>query len=85
MDQEYSAATCKKLKNKFQRLSLYRPMRVSRHDEGDQLSLQVNDVSGKNTAQIKLKIDKFVGGGFAGQVYKVKILKINHDLISLTQ
>lgn len=76
MDQEYSPKVCQTLKKRFKNLSLHRPMRVSRYDEGDQLTYQVNDVSSANTATVKLNVEKFVGGGFAGQVYKVKILQI---------
>ncbi|MCJ7772506.1 MAG: chloride channel protein [Desulfobacterales bacterium] len=76
MTQEYSATICKKLKTRFHRLSIHRPMWISRYDAGDQLTFQVNDVAGVNTARIKLKIEKFVGGGFAGQVYKVRVVQI---------
>ncbi|MBW1984178.1 MAG: hypothetical protein JRI53_05620 [Deltaproteobacteria bacterium] len=76
MTQEYSAKICRQLKSRFQRLSIHRPMRVSRYDAGDRLIFQVKDVTSINTSQVKLKIEKFVGGGFAGQVYKVKIVQI---------
>jgi len=76
MTQEYSAKICRQLKSRFHGISIQRPMRVSRYDAGDRLIFEVKDVASTNTSQVKLKIEKFVGGGFAGQVYKVKIVQI---------
>lgn len=51
-------------------------MRIDRYDDGDALSYRVRSVSSGETAKVSLEILKFVGGGFAGQVYKVKISSI---------
>lgn len=83
---EYSPDICKKLQAKYTELGLHRPMRVSRYDEGTELVYDVTGLAssttlgaGKpDTARVRLLIEKFVGGGFAGQVYRVKILEIQN-------
>lgn len=74
---EYSVEVCGKLEEKFRNAGLYRPMRVTRYDNGAELSYDVRSVAGENRGRIRLAVLKFVGGGFAGQVYKVKILAID--------
>jgi len=87
MAEEYSIEICKKLEKKFLDTGLHRPMRVERYDAGTELEYDVQEVGGKNKGKIKLVIDKFVGGGFAGQVYRVKILDIDagHHSIGLLE
>jgi hypothetical protein len=79
MAKEYSIEVCKKLESRFREIRLYRLMRITRYDEGDELTYKIVSVERENTAKVKLLIEKFVGGGFAGQVYKVKILTIDGD------
>ncbi len=52
-------------------------MHVDRHDVGEELTYDVIGVVPTRPARVRLKIDKFVGGGFAGQVYRVKLLDID--------
>jgi hypothetical protein len=52
-------------------------MRVVRYDAGIELVYDVTEVAGTNTARIRAVVEKFVGGGFAGQVYRVKVTEIN--------
>ena len=73
---EYNIETCKQLADSFQRCKLFRPMRIGRYDPGTELVYEIKSVSTGNISRIKLLIEKFVGGGFAGQVYKVKVLEI---------
>lgn len=79
MAKEYSVEVCKELENRFYETRLHRPMRITRYDQGSELTYDIVSVERENTAQVKLLIEKFVGGGFAGQVYKVKILDIEAD------
>ncbi|UCH92976.1 MAG: hypothetical protein JSV88_22150 [Candidatus Aminicenantes bacterium] len=72
----YDVETCNSLKEKFLDQKLHRPMKVGRYDAGTRLSYEITGVSQPHQARIHLEIEKFVGGGFAGQVYKVKILDI---------
>ena len=73
---EYSPDICRKLQAKFHALGLHRPMRVSRYDAGTELIYNVTGLETQDTARVRLLIEKFIGGGFAGQVYKVKIIDI---------
>jgi hypothetical protein len=53
-------------------------MRVERYDRGDLLDYQVTSISGGGQhARVSLIVERFVGGGFAGQVYQVKVLTID--------
>ncbi len=79
---EYNIEICKTLEQKFIDAKLFRPMHINRYDEGDILVYDVKSVSNANSAKIHLQIIKSVGGGFAGQVYKVKLLKIENGSIS---
>ena len=77
MAKGYNAEVCKSLSGDFASLQLHRPMRISRYEAGQQLSYEVTSVAEAKKAQVDLSIEKFVGGGFAGQVYQVKILNID--------
>ena len=75
---EYDPDICRKLQAKYQGLGLHRAMRVSRYDAGTELVYNVTGLKTPDTARVHLLIEKFVGGGFAGQVYRVKILDIQN-------
>lgn len=72
----YNVDTCNSLKEKFLQQKLHRPMRVGRYDAGSRLSYDITGITPPHQARAHLEIEKFVGGGFAGQVYKVKVLDI---------
>ena len=76
MTADYSVDICKILEKRHQECNLHRPMRIDQYDAGDKLSYQVSSLVNGTTASVSLVIKKFVGGGFAGQVYKVEILSI---------
>lgn len=73
---EYSVETCKALEQSFKEMQLHRPMRTDHYDNGDTLTYNMTSVSGKESARVHLEVKTFVGGGFAGQVYKVQITDI---------
>ncbi len=73
---DYSTGFCRTLTEKFHRAGLHRPMRIDRYDAGTQLIYDVTSVEDDSNAKVHLVIEKFVGGGFAGQVYKIRITKI---------
>ena len=77
MTQEYSIEICKTLEARFRDAELHRPMRVQRYDEGTELVYDVKAVAGKNEGRIRAVVEKFIGGGFAGQVYRVKVREID--------
>jgi len=76
MGQAYSTEIVKELSDYQQGLGLHRPVRVGRYEAGDELSYEATEVAGKDTAWVGVKIERFVGGGFAGQVYQVAVTGI---------
>ena len=72
----YCSETVTKLQQQTQQLNLHRPMRVGRFEPGATLSYDVTAVGRKSQAKVTLLVKRFVGGGFAGQVYQVEILKV---------
>lgn len=76
MSKEYSVEVCRELEDRFRAARLYRPMRISRYDEGTKLAYNVRGVGRAEMAKVHLLVEKFVGGGFAGQVYRVKVTGI---------
>jgi hypothetical protein len=76
MTVEYSVKVCKELEKKCRLAGLHRPVRVARYDSGTELVYDVTEIAKPNSAKVRLVVEEFVGGGFAGQVYKVKILDI---------
>ncbi|MDD5327879.1 MAG: hypothetical protein PHY02_08720 [Phycisphaerae bacterium] len=76
MTVEYSVNTCKELEKKCRLADLHRPIRIARYESGTELVYDVTGVAQPNTAKVRLVVEDFVGGGFAGQVYKIKILAL---------
>jgi hypothetical protein len=78
-EHSYDIEVCNLLRETFHNQNLYRPMRVERYDPGTRLTYEVTGVTRLDKANIHLEIEKFVGGGFAGQVYKIKILDCENE------
>jgi hypothetical protein len=76
MTKEYPVEVCKELEKKCRLAGLHRPVQVARYDSGAELVYDVTGITKPNLAKVRLVVEDFVGGGFAGQVYKVKILDI---------
>jgi len=77
MSPDYSAQTTHKLAAQFQSTQLHRPLRVQHYDPGDELTYEITGVFPAHPATVRFLVEKFVGGGFAGQVYRVKVLDID--------
>jgi len=74
---------CEKLDNQFRDLNLYRPQKIDRYNDGSMLTYDITSVENSSKkAKISLEIKKFVGGGFAGQVYRVSISEFQGDPIA---
>ena len=95
---EYSVEICKKLEAEFRAAKLYRPMRIGRYDAGTELTYQVSSLAQagpatrdriqacfSSRARVHMVVEKFVGGGFAGQVYYVKIAGIEGTVEGLEE
>ncbi|MFH1369729.1 MAG: hypothetical protein ABII09_00335 [Planctomycetota bacterium] len=78
MATEYSPDICRRLQAKFRVSGLHRPMRISRYDAGTELVYNITGIEKSNTASAHLLVERFIGGGFAGQVYRVKVLDIQN-------
>ena len=76
MESEYAIDIYKQLEDEFSKLSLHRPMHLDRYEDGTQLEYSVTELDNANRGTVRLLVEKFVGGGFAGQVYRVKITEI---------
>lgn len=76
MGSEYTVETIRFLENTFNEQNLHRPMHIQRYEPGRELEYSISGVLPAGTGQVKLEIETFVGGGFAGQVYKVKVKNI---------
>jgi len=73
---EYSTEVCKQLASAFCSAELHRPMRVACYDPGSELDYDVKAAGGAGKGTVRVIVDRFVGGGFAGQVYRVKVLEM---------
>jgi len=73
---EYSIQTCRELEEVFRSQKILRPFRLQRYDPGTELTYEIKGVVPARKGRIKLEVEDFVGGGYAGQVYKIKVLDI---------
>ncbi len=76
MSDDYSVVAVRELRRIFQAQKLLRPFRVRRYEADDILDLDATMVWPSREAHVRLKIDRFIGGGYAGQVYKVILLDV---------
>ncbi|HEX42637.1 MAG TPA: hypothetical protein ENN81_11365, partial [Phycisphaerales bacterium] len=83
MARDYSASLCNRLAEQFAALGLHRPMRVGHYDGGTELEYEVRGLAEQSQSRVRLKVERFVGGGFAGQVYQVRLLNIESQTESV--
>jgi hypothetical protein len=72
----YSVEAVRKLQEKFRAQDVRRPLRIARYEPGTVLEYDIRGVVPDGRAAARFEIVKFVGGGFAGQVYQVKLLAL---------
>ncbi|MBC8183205.1 hypothetical protein H8E88_19040 [candidate division KSB1 bacterium] len=75
-DLPYSLEVCDKLRQEVDKANLIRSYPPSRYETGDLLHYNLTAICPDEKATATLEIEKFVGGGFAGQVYRVKLVEI---------
>lgn len=80
MSKQYSVEVCRELEAEFRAANLHRPMRISHYDAGTELTYDVTGFQDSEPAKVSLLVEKFVGGGFAGQVYRVRINAIDGEI-----
>jgi hypothetical protein len=76
MAEDYSVQTIRDLQDLFDQLKILRPIRLRRYEQGTELFYNIKGVAPSRQGRVKLIVEKFVGGGYAGQVYKVKVFDI---------
>jgi len=67
---EYSIELCRSLIRRVRSSNLVLRYRPERYEQGDVLELNFTTVWPETKGRARLRIEKFVGGGFAGQVYR---------------
>ena len=75
-DSAYSDDVVRELKGRFCAESLFRPLRLRRYEPGEILGYDILAVWPRRPARVKLAVERHVGGGYAGQVYRVRVLEI---------
>ena len=73
---EMAALTRRELRRVVRQSDLFEPYRQTRHEMGDLLDLAVTGVHPAVRADVTLEVERFVGGGFAGQVYRARLLDV---------
>ncbi len=71
--------TIRTLTDSFNGLALARSMRVERYEAGTELTYDITGVASRTNGSMTVMIEKFVGGGFAGQVYRVELKSLTCD------
>ncbi|MBM3304432.1 MAG: hypothetical protein FJY79_00570 [Candidatus Aminicenantes bacterium] len=73
----YSAETVRELVRLHSQQKVHRAFRLSRHEPGTVLEYELQGVFPDGRARVRLEIERFVGGGYAGQVYKVRLSDVS--------
>jgi hypothetical protein len=74
MAQDYSVQTIRYLEDLFDSQKILRSIRLQRYEQGTVLFYDIQGVVTGTCGRVKLRIEEFIGGGFAGQVYRVNVL-----------
>ncbi|MEW6199990.1 MAG: hypothetical protein AB1601_15170 [Planctomycetota bacterium] len=69
----------RELERQFAECGLLRPFRRACYEPGHRLELSITGVVPANTGRATVDIERFVGGGFAGQVYRVVLADLQND------
>jgi len=72
----YDPKTIRALEAFFAEQNVDRPFRRRRYEPGTVFESEVRGVIPDGRARAKFEVERFVGGGYAGQVYKIKVLAV---------
>jgi hypothetical protein len=75
-DHDPASALRRRLERQFHECRVVRPFHRSRYDPGHRLEYAITGVSEPNPGRMIAEVERFVGGGFAGQVYRVKVIEV---------
>ncbi len=76
MSTDYSSELCRRLADVAEAQDLLRARRVTRHEAGEEVELALTGVAPAWKARARFALEKYVGGGFAGQVYRARALEV---------
>lgn len=76
MPVDYAPGTIRALEAVFDAQAVVRPFRRERYEPGDALVYEIRGVHPDGRVRAGLEIRRFVGGGFAGQVYQVIVQSV---------
>jgi hypothetical protein len=74
MAEDYSVQTIINLEERFDEQKILRPIRLRRYEQGTELAFDIQSLVPRRQGRVTLVVERFIGGGYAGQVYKVRIL-----------
>jgi hypothetical protein len=77
MKADYSPEVCRKLEAEVAAAGPLRLYRPAQYDPGKALDVDVTGVCPARRAHARMVVERFVGGGFAGQVYRVRIEQLD--------
>jgi len=77
MAKDYSLQVVNELTDAIAQADLERPERLQRYEPGRELSYDIAGVAPAPNGRMPVRVARFVGGGFAGQVYRVELLELD--------
>ena len=77
MSKTYSSNVCHRLAEMADDARLLRPRRVTRHETGEVLEFDLTGVAPAWRARAAFEVERYVGGGFAGQVYRARLARLD--------
>jgi len=77
MSTAYSSDVCHRLAEMAGRERLLRPRRITRHEAGEVLELDLTGVAPAWRGRAAFELERYVGGGFAGQVYRARLVRLD--------
>ncbi len=79
MGVDFNIEQCERLREIVSQADLHHSHPPSRYDPGHVFELGIRGVCPAVEGKAKLEVERFVGGGFAGQVYRVKLAELDLD------
>jgi len=77
MAKAYSSDVCHELAGLADAARLLRPRRITRHEAGEVLELDLTGVVPAWRVRAAFQLERYVGGGFAGQVYQARLARLD--------
>jgi hypothetical protein len=75
----YNVELCRELMQAVRESGREVALRPTRYEQGDMLRIPLQGLWPVGCSTAEFLIEKFVGGGFAGQVYRCKLIALDHE------